>query len=128
MNTMKTNSTTEAIEMPNPPITADTVDVPTVTVTATMPVTGPALAAQFATTPKRQKARKMPKEPSLLYAYAVEQGGSITLTDAVKQELVSRGLPVHRIPNAAYGIRKFFGKTVTPTRTGRTVTAYTISL
>ena len=59
---------------------------------------------------------------------AIEQGGRIELTDANKQELAARGLPNHRISNAAYGIRKCFGKVVTAERIGRTVSAYTVSL
>ena len=82
----------------------------------------------MAMTPKRGTARKMPKEPNTLMAFAIEQGGRIELTDANKQELASRGLPNHRISNAAYGIRKCFGKVVTAERIGRTVSAYTVSL
>lgn len=88
----------------------------------------PTMVATFATTPKRGQARKMPKEPHTLLAYAIETGGRIELTPEVKQELMSRGLPEHRIPNAAYGIRKFFGKTVATERKGRAVSAYTITL
>lgn len=102
--------------------------VPTVTVTLSAPTSTPTLVAAFATTPKRGAARKMPKEPATLYAYAVEQGGRVALTPATKAELVARGLPEHRIGNAAYGIRKCFGKTVTTERTGRAVSAYLIAL
>jgi len=86
------------------------------------------LTAACATTPIRGTARKLPKEPHTLYAYAIEQGGRVELTPAVLAELNARGLPTHRIGNAAYGIRKFFGKTVTPERTGRSVSAYVVTL
>lgn len=88
----------------------------------------PTMTAQFATTPKRGTARKMPKEPQTLFAYAIEKGGRVELTPQTKADLVSRGLPEHRISNAAYGIRKFFGKDVKTERVGRAVSAYTITL
>lgn len=92
------------------------------------PTTTPTMSAAFATTPKRGSARKMPKEPHTLYAYAIEKGGRIELTAAVKSELVARGLPEHRISNAAYGIRKFFGKEVKTERQGRSVAAYIVTV
>lgn len=86
------------------------------------------LAPAFATTPKRGAARKVPKEPATLLAYAIEQGGRINLTPDTVRELAARGLSSHRIPNAAYGIRKFFAKNVKGERTGRTISAYVVSL
>jgi hypothetical protein len=83
---------------------------------------------QFAITAKRGVPRKIPKEPHTLLAYAIEKGGRVELTDVTKQELVSRGLPMHRIPNAVYGIRKFFGKEIRTERVGHTISAYTITL
>ena len=107
----------------------DVNDVPTVTVTEPVPTsTTPTMTAAFATTPKRGTARKMPKEPHTLMAYAIEQGGRIELNATTKAELVSRGLPEHRISNAAYGIRKFFGKDVKTERNGRAVSAYVVTL
>jgi hypothetical protein len=88
----------------------------------------PTMSAAFATTPKRGTARKVPKEPQTLYAYAIEKGGRVELTAQVKAELVSRGLPEHRISNAAYGIRKCFGKDVKTERNGRSVAAYVVTL
>ena len=105
-----------------------------VTVTETAPAVpsetpaAPTMTAAFATTPKRGTARKVPKEPQTLYAYAIEKGGRVELTAQVKAELVSRGLPEHRISNAAYGIRKCFGKDVKTERQGRTVSAYVVTL
>ena len=104
-----------------------TTSTPNATMTSGQSAT-PTIAPQFATTVKRGTSRKMPKEPHTLLAYAIEKGGRIELTDATKQELVARGLPMHRIPNAAYGVRKFFGKDVKTERVGRSVSAYTISL
>lgn len=109
------------------PTTVLEVETVAVTESPTAP-SGIALVPIMAMTPKRGTARKMPKEPNTLMAFAIEQGGRIELTDANKQELASRGLPNHRISNAAYGIRKCFGKVVTAERIGRTVSAYTVSL
>ena len=105
-------------------------DVPTVQVMVTEPASAstPTMTAAFATTPKRGTARKMPKEPHTLMAYAIEKGGRIELNATTKAELVSRGLPEHRISNAAYGIRKFFGKDVKTERNGRAVSAYVVTL
>ena len=104
-------------------------DVPTVQVMVTEPTNQtPTMTAAFATTPKRGTARKMPKEPHTLMAYAIEQGGRIELNATTKAELVSSGLPEHRISNAAYGIRKFFGKDVKTERQGRAVSAYVVTL
>lgn len=119
-------------------IVNDTTVTPTPTPTVTCaetphaqtPAVNPAslLTPSFATTPKRGAARKLPKEPYTLYAYAMEQGGRVELTETVKQELEQRGLPARRISNAAYGIRKCFGKSVATERTGRTVTAYVVAV
>lgn len=108
----------------------DVNDVPTVQVMVTEPASTPTptMTAAFATTPKRGTARKMPKEPHTLMAYAIEKGGRIELNATTKAELVSRGLPEHRISNAAYGIRKFFGKDVKTERQGRAVSAYVVTL
>jgi hypothetical protein len=104
---------------------AETVATPAPT---TAPAPLPSLSPAFATTPKRGGTRKMPKEPSTLLAYAIEQGGRIELSPDTVKELVSRGLPERRISNAAYGIRKCFGKDVKTERSGRTVTAYVVTL
>lgn len=106
----------------------DVNDVPTVQVMVTEPAPTPTMTAAFATTPKRGTARKVPKEPHTLMAYAIEKGGRIELNATTKAELVSRGLPEHRISNAAYGIRKFFGKDVKTERQGRAVSAYVVTL
>ena len=112
------------------PTTVLEVETVAVTETPTAPTapSGIALVPIMAMTPRRGTARKLPKEPNTLMAFAIEQGGRIELTDANKQELAARGLPNHRISNAAYGIRKCFGKVVTAERIGRTVSAYTVSL
>lgn len=100
---------------------------PTNDQTTQAPASSP-LLAKYATTPKRGSARKPPKQAHTLLAYAIEHGGRIDLTPTVKAELVSRGLPNHRIPNAIYDMQKYFGKTITSERVGRTVSAYTVSL
>lgn len=78
-------------------------------------------------TPKRQTARKLPKEPYLLLAFASEHNGRVDLTNPeVAMALEATGLKVARLPNAAYGIRKYFGQTVTTERIGRKVSAYIV--
>lgn len=102
---------------------------PAVSVEAVLPaVLGVTLVPAMAMTPKRNTARKPPKEPHTLMAFAIENGGRVELTAANKAELQQRGLPTHRISNAAYGIRKCFGKTVTTERNGRTVSAYMVQI
>lgn len=123
MTTVNDTLTTETTAETTPA----TPDIPTVTVLASAPATTDLVAA-FATTPKRAKAKKPPKEPYALLAYAIEQGGTVVLDAATKQALASRGLREDRIGNAAYGVRRFFGKTVIAIRTGRAVTAYRIEL
>lgn len=95
---------------------------------ATPTGTLPTLAPAFATTPKRASARKLPKEPSTLLAFAIEKGGRVEMNPDTIKELSTRGLPEHRISNAAYGIRKCFGKDVKTERQGRSVAAYVVSL
>lgn len=123
MTTVNDTLTTETTAETTPA----TPDIPAVTVLASAPATTDLVAA-FATTPKRGKAKKPPKEPYALLAYAIEQGGTVVLDAATKQALASRGLREDRIGNAAYGVRRFFGKTVIAIRTGRAVTAYRIEL
>lgn len=99
--------------------------------TMTTPTTAPAAPAllpQYATTPKRGKAARPRQEPLKLYAYAVEHGGRVEMTDATKQELTARGVPPHRIPSAVYSMKKYFGAQVVTERKGRSVSAYTFSV
>lgn len=113
----------------NPETPANPVAEPVAqTSTQTPTLALPSLAPAFATTPKRAVARKLPKEPSTLLAYAIEQGGRVELTPDALKELQSRGLPEHRLSNAAYGIRKCFAKDVKTERRGRTVSAYVVTL
>lgn len=117
------------MESTNPETPAVTAAEPVASTTSTTPTpTLPTLSPAFATTPKRGGARKMPKEPSTLLAYAIEQGGRVELSPSTVRELETRGLPERRISNAAYGIRKCFGKDVKTERSGRKVTAYVVSL
>lgn len=116
----KSNIVSNIVTEPSSGIVPVTVNTPATRVATHVPMV-------IGMTPKRATPRKQPKEPATLMAFAIEQGGRIELTDANKQELASRGLPSHRISNAAYGIRKCFGNTVTAERTGRLVTAYTVT-
>lgn len=124
--TTETSETSETIETPEP--AAETATDAPVAVTPTDYATLPTLSVAFATTPKRGTARKVPKEPATLLAYAIEQGGRVELTPKTEQDLTARGLPVHRISNAAYGIRKCFAKDVRTERQGRKVCAYVIAI
>lgn len=87
-----------------------------------------ALLPQFATTPKRGKSARPRQEPLTLFAYALETGGRIELTDATKQELAARGVPPHRISSAVYSLKKYFGQPVVTERRGRGASAYVVVL
>jgi len=92
------------------------------TITAKMPT----MTTLYATTPTGRKRQK--REASILLAYAIENGGRVVLSPTVKAELAARGLAEHRMSPAVYDVRKYFGKTVIAERTGRRVSAYTITL
>lgn len=112
-------------------VTMNTETTPETTPTATQmqaAVQGLSYLPTCATTPKRGAPRKMRREAQTLYAFAVEQGGTITLTDATKQELTARGIPPHRIPCAVYDLRSKCGKTVTSVRQGRQIASYVVTL
>ena len=104
------------------------------TMTETTPVTMEtgqrrtlALLPKYATTPKRN-AQRIKREPQKLLAYVLEQGPVMELTPDVYAALEQRGLPKHRIVNAVYKIKKYYGIPVSTARTGRKVTSYTFSL
>lgn len=109
--------------------TPTTTPTPEVTVqTATGPVKALALLPKYAATPKRGAPRKDRREAVALYQYAVTQGGVVTLTPEALSSLQSLGLQAHRVTNAAYKLRKYYGVPVTAQRTGRKVTAYQVTL
>ena len=104
------------------------------TMTETTPVTMEtgqgrmlALLPKYATTPKRN-AQRIKREPQKLLAYVLEQGPVVELTPDVYAALEQRGLPKHRIVNAVYKVKKYYGIPVSTARTGRKVTSYTFSL
>lgn len=86
-----------------------------------------ALLPKYATTPKRN-AQRIKREPQKLLAYVLEQGPVVELTPDVYAALEQRGLPKHRIVNAVYKVKKYYGIPVSTARTGRKVTSYTFSL
>lgn len=86
-----------------------------------------ALLPKYATTPKRN-AQRIKREPQKLLAYVLEQGPVMELTPDVYAALEQRGLPKHRIVNAVYKVKKYYGIPVSTARTGRKVTSYTFSL
>lgn len=87
-----------------------------------------ALLPQYTTTGKSGRPRTSIREPEKLLSLAIERGGTVTLDAQTSETLRSHGLPPHRVTNAAYGLRKFYGLDVTPIRNGRKVTGYTIKL
>lgn len=91
--------------------------------------TKPALVGTAATTPRRQSASKRScREGNILMAYAIELGGRVPMTDTHHEELERRGLQKHRIYNAVYELKKFYGMNVTDERDGKIVLAYVIPL
>lgn len=86
------------------------------------------LLPQYTTTGKSGRVRTSIREPEKLLTLAIERGGTITLDSQTVESLKTQGLAPHRVTNAAYGLRKFYGLSVTPIRNGRKVTGYTIKL
>lgn len=118
--------------MTDPNVSVETMKTASAEATPVAPAAEPAtpltMLPQYAMTPKRGTSRKPKKEPAALLAYAIEVGGRIELTDETKRALEARGLKPHRIPNAIYDVRKYFGRQVETERQGRAVRAYTITL
>jgi len=113
------------------PKSVTAVESSTATVTASAPaVTGTlAILPKFDSTPKRgTPSRRKHTFPKVLYAYAVEHGGRVDLTPAVKADLVKRGLPESRLHPSIYDLRKYFGVAIASERTGRVVSALTFRL
>ena len=118
MTTSETMTMTEP--QPHEQVTITTPDGPTTRVLCLLP--------QYAQTPKRGAKRKDRAEAMALYQYAVTQGGTVDLTPETMQTLQGMGLKPHRVTNAAYKLRKYYGVSVSSTRTGRKVTRYTVTL
>ncbi len=73
--------------------------------------------------------RKPKREALALLQYALEYGAEVVVTDpAVCAALATRGLPTHRLPNAASDLRKFYGVRVENLRDGRKTRAYLVDL
>lgn len=120
---------TEMIQTETSVVTPETT-TETVTVTTAAGETTQVLSLlpQYAQTPKRGAKRKDRAEALALYQYALTQGGTVALTPEALSALHTLGLKAHRVTNAAYKLRKYYGIAVTSARTGRKVTSYTVSL
>lgn len=120
MQTEMTTTETMTMTEPHEQVTITAPDGATTRVLCLLP--------QYAQTPKRGAKRKDRAEAMALYQYAVLHGGTVDLTPDALSALQAQGLQPHRVTNAAYKLRKYYGVAVQSARTGRKVTRYTVTL